>query len=678
MSLPPLEVEEISGDKEGIFMTRAYYNQPSSILDESSREETVRQSVQIVLSMRKRSDQPINSTADPIMVFGPAVGPYHILKRGDGSGIQHISMTEIESYTDAELDILIGVEYKRPNGSVVMLKYMMKSKPIATLAKKAASKCKELARVKPAWEAYKFGQTRMGHLSNSCDAPFTAEYCVISGIKADLFKSEYSGEVLVSKLRKAVRGRITSAVPSESWLTEIKNKRRRHLRLSNMGWSFGPTKDKEKVFILVKLENPLLIGMTMSGGRRCYERVNISSSHHDEGGEWWSRQFVTVEEANFLINVERRTVLGEVNVIMGGVRGLPRIAEFDECLLRVTKNKYESQFQGDIGAFMMTISHDWPKDSPELKDEPIIVICQLGAFKGGDLLGRSFQPFERSNSTIRQAVGSMDIQLFLRLDQVLNRPFRSSTNSWMLEVDCPRACNMTEVLDRLDDGEAKRAFSVIRMDPEKLTNDFDKWCVLLDSRAHMNGDLREEGKTMLREKAIISPTRRRSRASGKPLSKWDDEVNLRFFDRETVRSDSKDRSRSTSNSKGRVADTNKAVSAQAKQGNLGKNSHPDWINVPDYYKVDTLKKVVPLSLTASPGLCSLSTSSGTTSLPSSIGSLSSLSTSSARSPSRRTTRLKYEIELCQLFTTGNCIRGSLCSYRHELLDTGLTKSSNGR
>ena len=111
----------------------------------------------------------------------------------------------------------------------------------------------------------------------------------------------------------------------------------------------------------------------------------------------------------------------------------------------------------------------------------------------------------------------MDIQLFLRLDQVLNKPFRSSTNSWMLEVDCPRACNMTEVLDRLDDGEAKRAFSVIRMDPEKLTNDFDKWCVLLDSRAHMNGDLREEGKTMLREKAIISPTRRRSRASGKPL-----------------------------------------------------------------------------------------------------------------------------------------------------------------
>ena len=83
MDLPPLEVEEISGDREGMFMTKAYYLQPSSLLDEGSREERVRQSLQITLSMRKRMDQPINSMSDPIMVFGPAVGPYHILKRGE-------------------------------------------------------------------------------------------------------------------------------------------------------------------------------------------------------------------------------------------------------------------------------------------------------------------------------------------------------------------------------------------------------------------------------------------------------------------------------------------------------------------------------------------------------------------------------------------------------------------
>jgi hypothetical protein len=387
---------------------------------------------------------------------------------------------------------------------------------------------------------------------------------------------------------------------------------------------------------------------------------------------------VTTEEANFLLNVERRTALGDVNVIMGGARGLTRISEFDECLLRVTKNKYESQFQGDIGAFMMTLSHDWPKDSSELKDEPIIVVCQLGAFKGGDILGRSFQPFERGYPTIRQAVGSLDIQLFLRLDQVLNKPFRTSTNSWMMEVDnCPRACHMTVVIDRLDEGEAKKAYAVIRIDSNKRTSEFEKWCVLLDSRAHTNGELREEGTITMRESAIISPTRRRLRASSKSFAKWDDEVNLRFFDRHDPRhSGSKDRARSSSNSMSRLPEAPKEATSANKSGNIfsGKNNHPDYLNVPDYYKMDIPKKFVPLYLTASPGICSLSISSGTTSLPSTSGSFSSLSTASARSPGSRAPKLKEETELCQLFTTGNCIRGLLCSYRHEPQETGLSKS----
>ena len=212
---------------------------------------------------------------------------------------------------------------------------------------------------------------------------------------------------------------------------------------------------------------------------------------------------------------------------------------------------------------MMTLSLDWPKDSSELKDEPIIVECQLGAFKWGDLLGRSFQPFERGYSTIRQAVGSLDIQLFLR----------------------------------------------------------------------------------------------------------------RFFDRnDPMRSGSKDRARSSSNSRSRFPEAPKVVSA-TKSGNIfsGNNNHPDFLNVPDYYKVDILRKVVPLSLTASPGIFSLSISSGTTSLTSTSGFFSSLSTSSARSPGSREPKLKEEIELCQLFTTGNCIRGLLCSYRHEPQEKGLSK-----
>ena len=680
VELPPLEVEESAGDREGIFTTRSFLMQPSALLDEASREAQVRQSAEIHIAMRKRSDLPVNSNEAPIMVFGPAIGPYHHLKRGDGSGIQSISTEEIESYADTDQDILIGVEYKRTNGSTVTLKYMAKSKPMATLAKKLATKCKELAMAKPAWETYKLGQSRMLHLTNSCDATFSSEHCIISGLKAEYFKSDFSVDALIAKIRKAVRGKIQSAVPSEAWLNDIKFKRKRHLKLSCMGWNFGAAKDREKVFILVKLENPIEVGISMLGGRRCYERVNVSYMQHEEGGEWFSRQFVSANEANFLINVERRVMVGEtsVNVIMGGVRGLPRITELDECVLRVTKNKYESQFQGDIGVFMMTLSHEWPKESLELKDEPFLVICQLGAYSGGDLLGKSFHPYERGATTLRQAVGSMDVQLFLKPEMVLNKPFRSSTNSWMLEVECPSASEMSSVLDCLDDNEAKKAFAVIRMDGDRANNECEKWCVLLDSRAHINGETRVDGKSSVREKAMTSPSKRRLRAAGKSLSKWDDEGNLRILDRqEYTRGESRDRDRSASNSRGRSSG-GKTGQNLIQQGSAAKANHPDYPNVPAYYKMDFPKKLAPLSLTASPGTSSQSISSGTTSSLSSLSTISSLSSASARSKGQNETKPKEEIELCKQFALGTCIRGPLCNYRHEPKEIKLTNPPNCR
>ena len=76
------------------------------------------------------------------MVFGPAIGPYHPLKRGDGSGAQTVSIDEIESYADADLDFLIGIEYRKTNGSLVILKYRTKSRHMSALAKKVGEKCK--------------------------------------------------------------------------------------------------------------------------------------------------------------------------------------------------------------------------------------------------------------------------------------------------------------------------------------------------------------------------------------------------------------------------------------------------------------------------------------------------------------------------------------------------------
>ena len=177
---------------------------------------------------------------------------------------------------------------------------------------------------------------------------------------------------------------------------------------------------------------------------------------------------------------------------------------------------------------------------------------------------------------------------------------------------------------------------------------------------------------------MTSPSKRRVRVAGKSLSKWDDEGNLRVLDwQEHTRGESRGRDRSASNSRGRSSGGRPGHN-HSQQGSAVKGNHPDYLNVPSYYKMDFPKKPVPLSLTASPGTNPQSISSGTTSSLSSLSTLSSLSSSSARSKGQTGIKSKEEIELCKQFALGNCIRGPLCNFRHEPTEIKLTNPSNGR
>ena len=80
---------------------------------------------------------------------------------------------------------------------------------------------------------------------------------------------------------------------------------------------------------------------------------------------------------------------------MGGVRGLQRLDEVDDCLLRMTKM--------EIGVFTMTIVHEWGRDSNEVREEQILVVCLLdGNLREADKLGRMYPPFARGESAVEQ------------------------------------------------------------------------------------------------------------------------------------------------------------------------------------------------------------------------------------------------------------------------------------
>jgi hypothetical protein len=285
---------------------------------------------------------------------------------------------------------------------------------------------------------------------------------MISGISAHHFAGIIS-EAFIAKLRKAAKGTRVVARADEDYLLDIKNKKNKCIKLSNLGWK---NINLEKHLIMVKLESPIVVGITMEGGNRRYERVCVSHSSKDAGGEWYGRQFLSDDEAIFFRKMELRPINQPTSVIMGGVRGLPRVSEFDECLMRQTINKYSSQLSCELSALITTITHEWPINSKELRDEPIIVVFLMdGNFKDADTLGRFMDCYARNESVVKQSFGSLDVQFFLKIESINNRPFWSSPDACILEIDrCEKGAHMITLLRLLGDDEASRTLAVVRMD----------------------------------------------------------------------------------------------------------------------------------------------------------------------------------------------------------------------
>ena len=128
----------------------------------------------------------------------------------------------------------VGVEYVCSKGNMVVLKYNLRSATLASLAAKLGAKCRDIARTYSRWPQYRRAPNRSAHLVNSCDQQFKAQYCVISGIFPPTSKGIIE-ENVINKLRRATAGMTTRAKADERWLTNIKSKHTKLLKLSDMG-----------------------------------------------------------------------------------------------------------------------------------------------------------------------------------------------------------------------------------------------------------------------------------------------------------------------------------------------------------------------------------------------------------------------------------------------------------
>jgi hypothetical protein len=136
-------------------MSKIRLFKPRSLAFNSIKESSLKEGAQIFLFMRSRADNPTKVAGEPHMVFGPAEGAVHPLKRLCGIGPQFVSSEELNSYSNPEENLIIGVEILKPSGETTVLKYRSKARALTTLSNKHTQKCREVASTKSAWSTYR-------------------------------------------------------------------------------------------------------------------------------------------------------------------------------------------------------------------------------------------------------------------------------------------------------------------------------------------------------------------------------------------------------------------------------------------------------------------------------------------------------------------------------------------
>jgi len=152
---PPVEVEEMEGGTDGIFMTKSLLFNHSDPTFVTRKELAIRDTAQIFISMRARTDRPIKTDQEEHMIFGPMSNSVHQLKRNDGLGPQYVSSDELASYSNPGEALIIAVEYEIKEGAKMVLKYRSMAKALSTLYSKHTATCKQLSSVKTPWSSYK-------------------------------------------------------------------------------------------------------------------------------------------------------------------------------------------------------------------------------------------------------------------------------------------------------------------------------------------------------------------------------------------------------------------------------------------------------------------------------------------------------------------------------------------
>jgi hypothetical protein len=220
----------------------------------------------------------------------------------------------------------------------------------------------------------------------------------------------------------------------------------------------------DKISYLVKLSGVLRVGIGMTGGQLIYNRVRVSPVDprgNGIGGEWVIRQYLRDAEADLFMRVLNEPT----DSVVACIRGLPKVIELDNGVMREVKKHYENEMGPEMCVHVITYPHiDRPYSSPYLDDfadEPVLVVSFLNVPTGGEALRRAWTKKNGTKGELR--IGTLNLQTFVDPEAIFGKapPVTGS----ILDIDASQVIgndDMGKVIRALGASFAEKVQLIVR------------------------------------------------------------------------------------------------------------------------------------------------------------------------------------------------------------------------
>ena len=180
---------------------------------------------------------------------------------------------------------------------------------------------------------------------------------------------------------------------------------------------------------LIELKTPIEVGVTMTGGTLIYNRIRIqpgdSRNSMNTSGEWVTRQYLTHSEAKSYQMMEASEGSHGRDIVIAGIRGLPRVLELDNALIRMVRRHFFDTMGAEVCVQVYTIQHSAHTANSsyhdDYTDEPIMIVSLLKMNGGGKDIRKHWSD-NNKGSTSDLRIGSVTLQIFMEIKDIFKKP----------------------------------------------------------------------------------------------------------------------------------------------------------------------------------------------------------------------------------------------------------------